>query len=224
MGCRNLIDHTHERFICSDCFNSIALKDDYHCAFCGAPVTDGTTCPFCRKDHALDQLFVATSYHDRLIETMVKMIKYKFVHSLTHDAAQLMIAYSTKHNISRYMDRRHSMVVPVPLHRLRYNWRGFNQAAMLAHDVSNALELPCTVDILQRRYRFRAQAEIHDRSSRIKNMHNVFLCTKPDLVRDKTIILIDDVSTTGSTLENCARILKTAGAQKVIGFVLARGI
>ena len=117
-------------------------------------------------------------------------------------------------------------IVPVPLHRWRLRWRGFNQAEIAAERISESLGWSVAADAIKRVRNPKPQADMPDKQSRIENMLNVFACPpKNDLsyLAGKTILLIDDVSTTGSTLNDCARALKGVGAKEVIGFVFARG-
>lgn len=198
------------------------------CAFCYAPTVGGVTCPFCRKVHALDRLLVATNYSDRLIERLVKTAKYRFVHIAARDMARLMIRYLEEKKFAEIV-RTCSLIIPVPLHIRRLRWRGFNQAEIMARDIAVHLNIPVATDVIVRSGHRKPQADINDRKSRIENAKGLFEIN-PDVsvgarnsVLGKTVLLIDDLSTTGSTLNDCARVLKAAGAVQVMAFVFARG-
>ncbi len=111
-------------------------------------------------------------------------------------------------------------IVPVPLHRIRLVARTFNQAYMLALQLSGSLEIPVLHDLLTRPRRTRAQFGL-DSSQRRKNVRGAFHCHPHEL---KHVAIIDDVMTTGRTLEECTRSLKQAGAESVTAWVAARAV
>lgn len=223
LGCEILLSGEDKSYICPACLSNIKIKNDFACAFCGSPVVTGTTCPFCKPDHFLDQLLVAASYENPLVEKIIKTMKYRFVKTLADEMAKLMAKYLERRFSSGLnINRDSAIVVPVPLHCRRLNWRGFNQAEIVGRKVGSHFQLNFQ-DALIRTRNHTPQAKISDRQSRIANVSKIFKCIKPGLIRDKTVLLVDDIATTGSTLDDCARALKGAGARGVIGFVFARG-
>ena len=112
------------------------------------------------------------------------------------------------------------MIIPVPLHRRRLRWRGFNQAELLAAALD--LQIPLEPAILKRKRYTKPQVSMRDRRARKENLRDAFVVTDARAVRGKTILLVDDVITTGSTLAYCAAALKHAGAQHVYCLVVAR--
>ncbi len=111
-------------------------------------------------------------------------------------------------------------IVPVPLHRSRLFARSFNQAYVLAHQLSRALEIPVQYALLRRTRRTRAQSGL-DSSQRRKNVKGAFSCRRHSV---KHVAIVDDVMTTGRTLEECTRSLKRAGAESVTAWVAARAL
>ena len=114
------------------------------------------------------------------------------------------------------------IIVPVPLNIKKKNIRGYNQAELLAKYLSDRLECDFA-DILVRCRNTASQTTLH-RRQRLLNLKNAFVCTDSNIIRDKTVLLIDDVATTGATLSECSNVLKENGAKKVIGVVAARNI
>ncbi len=223
LGCEILLSDNNESRVCTACLAGIKTKNDFACAFCNSPVAAGMTCPFCRADHFLDRLFVATSYDNPLAEKIIKTMKYRFVGSLAGDIAGFMAKYLERRFSSGFnVDRGSTVIVPVPLHRRRLNWRGFNQAEVIGSGIGSRLGINFQ-DILGRKRNHAPQAQISDRRLRIANATGIFKCMRPEPVQGKTVLLVDDVATTGSTLDDCARALKGAGAKEVIGFVFAKG-
>ncbi|MDO8676437.1 MAG: phosphoribosyltransferase family protein [Candidatus Azambacteria bacterium] len=230
LGCDILLGDESRSYVCRSCLKTISFTKGFACAFCKSPVKNGKTCPYCIKDHFLDRLLVATSYENPLIEKMLKTMKYRFVVSLADDIAGLMIKYLKKRLANNpVFDGNTMMVIPVPLHFKRLNWRGFNQAEIVSVKIAEHFCWPMITNALKRRRNPKPQTNMPDKFSRIENAKNLFLLNP--IYGDRktidfskiTVLLIDDISTTGSTLNDCARALKGAGAKEVIGFVFARG-
>ena len=114
------------------------------------------------------------------------------------------------------------VVIPVPLHKNRQDLRGFNQSELIARKLSKKLNLPggCA---LARTKDTEAQVSL-SREFRLTNLVGAFTCTDKEFITGKNILLVDDVATTLSTLNECARALKDAGAKKVWGIVVARRV
>ena len=222
LGCASLLREEALSYVCAQCLKKIPLAAGFACAFCNSPVRAGKTCPYCVRNHSLDHLLVTSSYENPLVEKIVKTLKYRFVASLAEDMAGLMARYLKK-KAAWLVDTKGIIVVPVPLHYSRLNWRGFNQAEIIGSNIAKSFDWQLATDAIKRICNQKPQADMPDRLSRIKNMHKAFKCTSSDSLINKAILLIDDVSATGSTLNDCARALKDAGARQVIGFVFARG-
>jgi ComF family protein len=120
----------------------------------------------------------------------------------------------------RIRGSRFDIIVPVPLHAARQRERGFNQASLLATLLSAQTSIPSR-PVLER-IRYTTTQTALDRSERMENLHNAFRLRKNVDVRSLRVLLIDDVLTTGSTLSECARILKRAGALSVHAATAAR--
>ena len=120
----------------------------------------------------------------------------------------------------RLRDHQFDVIVPVPLHPARQRERGFNQASLLAELLSAHTSIPSRP--LLKRIRYTTTQTALDRSERMENLHNAFRLRKNADVRGLRVLLIDDVLTTGSTLSECARVLKRAGAISVHAATAAR--
>jgi ComF family protein len=112
-------------------------------------------------------------------------------------------------------------IVPVPLHPARRRERGFNQAEALAKWVAKRTAIP-VLDCIERRSYTLTQTQF-DRSERMRNLRNAFALRKNSAVVGKNLVLLDDVLTTGSTLHECAVVLRKAGAESVRAITVARG-
>jgi ComF family protein len=117
----------------------------------------------------------------------------------------------------------HDLVLPVPLHPRRLRWRGFNQSALLARAIAARAERPVDVWTLARARPTPPQVGLGE-ADRRRNVSGAFVVRQPAVVRGRTILLIDDVMTTGATVDECARVLRRAGAQWVDVLVVARAL
>lgn len=215
LGCR-----TYDTWLCDDCHTRLPLITEQKCPLCDCPTTpDGATCLLCTKQPTtfIDGIFVVSLYRDSLVRRLIHAYKYQFVVGLASPLALLM-AQGLSHT---HLSTPH-VLIPVPLHKRRQRWRGFNHAEILAKELS--LTIPLRADILRRIRYTPPQAKYRKRERRIINLKQAFSINDKFLqdVKGMSILLIDDVSTTGTTMNACAEALKQAGALRVTGLVLAK--
>ncbi len=114
-------------------------------------------------------------------------------------------------------------IMPVPLHISRLRQRGFNQALIIAQELSKTFSIPLSYYNLSRVRPTRPQVELTG-EERIKNVSGAFALRRPDEIRGRDVLLVDDVHTTGATMNECASVLKDAGASRVTALTIARAI
>lgn len=209
---------TYDTWLCNDCHTTLPILVEQHCPLCKKHITPyGNVCFACatKSTSGLDGVFVVSHYHDPLLKKAIHHYKYRFASDIATPLA-LLVAQAIHHSTLPTPD----MLIPVPLHKRRLRWRGFNQAEILAKALD--LHIPILTDILIRRRYTAPQVSMKDQSARQKNLIQAFCVTDASCVHGKNILLIDDVMTTGTTLMECARTLKDAGAKTVHCLVLAR--
>lgn len=189
----------------------MVLIEKQKCFHCGALSADGRTCLNCRRHTHLDGLIVATYFDYGPVREMVHAFKY---HNAKEVAEILGALISHNLNQTNLAVAGDVMVVPVPLHPKRLAERGFNQAEILASKLGRPVSC-----VLRRVRSTISQTGLH-RMQRQANVRGAFVCLQP---LQGEVLLVDDVATTGATLDECARILKLAGAKRVSGVVVARG-
>lgn len=209
-------------WICKACFTKIPARKDQQCPICERVITpDGRTCINCKTKSALDGMLCVTSYKISLVADAVHNFKYNFVDGLHVPLAKLLIKELHKSNLPIA-----DILIPIPLHKRRLRWRGFNQSQLLAQYISQKLlsnlEIPLASDIILRKRYTKPQKEIQNKSERAANIKDAFAISDSEIIKDKTVFLIDDIATTGSTIKECAKILKDAGAKQVYAIVIAR--
>lgn len=173
----------------------------------------------------LNDLYWALPYQGALTKKLIHNFKYEpFAKELAKTLAFLIIDhFQLIENPSPFLGEGSSFIlIPVPLHKKRLKWRGFNQATELAKELSSFLEIPWFSDCLIKTKETVPQVELEEKA-REKNVLGAFLVKNKNSLLGKRVLLVDDIFTTGATMEECARVLKESGAKKVIGIVVARG-
>ena len=215
-GCEKAL--LQEEFLCHDCWEQLEPLSEPCCRVCSYPLfcVDSKTCSNCaeRKLH-----FVAAvgAFHYRgLTKNLVSRYKYGRDQSLKA-LLQNLIMIALQDERLRGID--FVAVIPVPLYSLRERERGFNQVLPLAKAVARHQNLPLR-SLLKRVAPTLFQAA-SDRQKRLKNLEGVFALSSPALLHGN-YLLVDDVLTTGATLDECAKVLLEAGADQVLAVTLAR--
>lgn len=206
-------------YVCPECRATMRVvrPEEAVCPVCQRFAIGGATHTQCRTNATLDGL-TSFFHYDRVVRGAVKALKYRFV----SDLARELVALVPQSSFKRIpINRRRVIVVPVPLHPARARERGFNQAAALGSVVARKLHLPMRTDILYRTKYSVPQADIKNRSARLHNVTNVFSVRRLSSVRRKSVVVFDDVTTTGATLYEAATVLKRAGASWVWGVAMA---
>ncbi len=219
--CGKYLDLGH---LCPACFNALPIKKQNECIGCGHPTILGKTCPFCRGSCATDQLLVVSDYKDKSVSSIIKLLKYRFLSDLTEPLSRLTFKYldhlARRDGLS--IVHGNPLLVAVPLHKNREYWRGFNQAKILAKLIARHYRLDYHPALVRSKYAI-PQADLSAKPERQSNVCGLYVCHDHKIVFGRNIILVDDVCTTGATLNECARILKDAGALHVTALAIARG-
>lgn len=207
-------------WLCGQCIANITVNKQSACPFCNQPAKYSLTCDQCRKDHYLDGCYVMFDYHQLAIKQFLKSLKYQSIKETEMIIKKLWCKYFEKSNFSREIEISDFSVLAVPLHKKRLYRRGFNQSSLIAKPL---IELFGLEDLSK--YCLRSKNTVHQaslsRTERLKNLNQAFELLEIDKFNNKSILLIDDVATTATTLDQLAKILKQAGCLEVIGLVVA---
>ncbi len=247
--CLNCQKHIEERnkLICDRCLAGIEINNSLFCPVCRARLwqdkkicnhgqSDGRQYPFV--------LAAAANYGNETTQNLITYFKYKGFESLAPILSSFVFKYINFINL----DLEDYIIVPIPLHKNRERKRGFNQAKLLADNLSERLEID-SIDALRRIKNTKPQACLSGRQAKLKNQKddNIFNWLESDnsrlktqhekrqenirgafkiidgsLIEGKKIILVDDVYTSGATMGEAARVLKENGAKKIIALVVAK--
>lgn len=206
-------------YLCRKCLNSIPLTDRFICPICHQISKNGVTCRICQNKTYLNGLIFAVDYKNRLVRRAIIKSKYNFIKELIYLLAELLIKLIGSGNLSRELNP--DLIVPVPLHKKRLLYRGFNQSEILAQILCQKFSWPLAINILKRIKSTRSQTDLNSQD-RQENIKDAFKVINSKLIKNKNIVLVDDVFTTGATLEEAAKTLKKAGAKTVWAITLAK--
>ena len=206
-------------WLCKDCKKKILAIRTQTCPNCKKITQAGRYCPRCRKITKLTGVIVACYFEEGPIKELIHNFKYNHILELQMVLGDLLIDSLIENRDSIGRD---FLITAVPMHYLRRARRGYNQSELLAAYVADALKIPKNFQILKKIHKTRPQVQFSGKKRR-ENLKNSFKICKNADVLGKTFVVVDDVTTTGATLNECARILKVAGARKVWGLVVAKG-
>ncbi|RJR30726.1 ComF family protein [Candidatus Parcubacteria bacterium] len=210
-------------WFCHECYNRVILNSNIRCPFCKLPGGIlGQTCFNCRKTHFLDGVIAATEYKNTVIKKLVHKYKYDLIKDLEKPSGWLIADYieALKEKSPDFF-KDVDFVVPVPLSVKKTLARGFNQSELLSKRLSNHFKWPMAVNSLQKIKSNKRQVN-QKKIGRRQNVRDKYALKDKFKFKSKKIFLIDDVATTGSTLDECAKIMKKAGAREVWGIVLSQ--
>ena len=200
------------KYICNNCFSKTEQAFAI-CPGCGNPSRDGLRHSYCKYKTPLNRLILIWKYSGVVRKALIGL-KFKLAFSIAEELANRAV---TQLQTIQLAD---SLLVPIPLHPRRQNWRGFNQAELIGKQMGKKLAL---VRGLMRTRATNQQARTVNRGTRAENIKGAFgLSRDGEGLSGKRVILVDDVFTSGVTMRECAKTLKKAGVAEVWGLVLAR--
>jgi len=221
LTCGERLGASGKMSLCRACCDAIEKNDPPFCRGCGKSIVHAREtdyCPSCEKTpHHLDRSFSVAKY-DGIMRECVHKFKYNGKLSLETLFADMLASFAEKYIDITEID----CVVSVPLHRVKLRERTFNQAAVLASSLARRLDLPCSNDNLIRTSSSKPQIKL-SKTARMKDIEGSFKVKRPESIKDRSILLVDDVFTTGATANECARVLKESGVRSVTALTLARG-
>lgn len=223
------------KWLCDECFAKIKFNNEQICPICSQKISFGYSCKCSISANADIYITFLDLAQNSFISDLIHEFKYNFVESISLDLAKITLKFweinHKRAEILRYIFDEEILFLPVPLHKKRLLWRGFNQSEMILNELnflkqnwmfekktrvlSNAL-------VRIKNTEFQGKTKMPEQERR-ENIRNAFECRDISSVKNKNVILFDDVITTGATIEECALVLKSAGAKRVIGMGIAKG-
>lgn len=218
LGCKKDIAH-QSLILCESCKEKIIIPQTLFCGQCGNRLPNREKICHHSIPYVLGSVFL---YEDPLAKNMILALKFKRMESVGVFLGKLLAQY-VKNVFNHDVTPLHGMIViPIPLSRERFRERGFNQAALLAQSFAEELNLSVEENVLTRRRHTKPQSQTKQAKDRIQNVKEVFEVIHSHTLKGKDVVLIDDVTTTGATLESASHVLREAGAKKIIALTVAR--
>ena len=203
--------------ICAACYNRLPWILPPVCPFCGVGKPLDTPCNNCPGFETCIDGIRSPFRFEGTIRSAVHQLKYRNLRAIAIPLATMMADFAKENELP------YDIIIPVPLHRKRLRERGYNQSELLAKEFGKLIAVQIEKDCLIRHRHTPAQAIAKSIQERHYNLAEAFLCND-ECVRGKNVLLIDDVATSGATLDACAKALKSAGAVSVWGLTVARDI
>ena len=221
-------------YLCQKCFKSLKFKEQ-SCLNCGSKNENGQFCSNCQDNFSYQGVMVATNLNDSKIEKLITNFKYNFVKEIGYYLGLFLFKFFKEKNEnnpilknnseSSRFNPKNSIIIPVPLSRKRMKWRGFNQSEILAKIISEKTQIKISNNLCKiKESENQAKLKLLERKENLKNCFsfiNKNIAQKE--IKGKKIIIIDDISTSGSTLEEISSLLKKYQALEIWGLVVAHG-
>ena len=202
--------------ICSTCSQTLPRMEPPFCHSCGITTNDGILCPVCRRFPLTVDGIRSPFLFEGLVREAIHQLKYKRLKTMAAPLGQLLAEYINTNSLPA------DALIPVPLHPKRTRERGYNQALLLAREISKKSHIPIIDDMLIRQKNTASQARTTSAIERRNNVQDAFAYREK--LDGRKILLIDDVCTTGATIDACAVVLKEAGADEVWGLTISRDV
>ncbi|MBT3817013.1 MAG: ComF family protein [Candidatus Magasanikbacteria bacterium] len=211
LGCKS-----EGNICCKECLKKIPTAGVFFCPVCQSATDRGVVCEGCIGKGGLRSHIAIAPYNHDLVGLAIEQLKYHYMEEYMKIFHYMIQEFFTQDaSLCSHID----CIVPIPLHKKRYVERGFNQSDLIAKSVSEVLDIPIK-QYLKRQVYTKQQAK-YNREERFANVSSAFILDAKEIAGEN-ILLIDDVFTTGATMQSAARVLKDAGS-KVYGFSIARG-
>lgn len=201
--------------MCKECRATLSRCEGDICSKCGSPIRR-SYCEACAEFHYSFKLSRSAFHYGDAVKQLVHSLKYEELLGAGDVLAEGMTDYCSDNKSFTGFDT----VIPVPLHRVRKRERGYNQSEYLARKLASSLGIPCSTTVTRQHYTT-SQTRL-GKAQRTKNLSGAFRVKSLKAIRDKKIILVDDVFTTGSTVNEISKLLLDRGAKEVAVMTAAR--
>jgi len=227
--CERPIRESKGYSICGKCFKTIELIDKPHCVKCGKPFLISTDlfkrdreilCSDCKRRKYSFEFARSVGIYLGVLKECIHLFKYYGEEKLTEPLGELLIDYLAK---NQEFEKKVDLIIPVPLHKNDLKRRGFNQSVLLGRVIGNYFSIPLKEEVLIKKKLTPSQVNL-SKKEREKNILRAFSIERTEEIKDKNILILDDIFTTGSTVEECAKELMKAHANNIFVLTLARSV
>ena len=217
--CKQNLSSSYDGNICDKCLKKLPKNDGLKCSICDVKIQSQKHCYDCSHNKNYFDLIKAPYRYEKSLKMLIHNFKYSNRFFLAKDLADAMLKIILENN----WDKQTDIIIPVPLFITRKFFRGYNQAALLSKHISKKTNIPYNNKILIRKMYTKAQFLLN-RKARQENLQQSFYVNNKysNELKNKNILLVDDIVTTCATVNSCAKVLKQAGAKKVFVISIAR--
>jgi ComF family protein len=221
LGCSEILHPQSKQLFCAACNEKIKFITGNLCPVCGTIFPDSPAkshlCGNCMENKTYFSCARAVVSYETIILDAIHQFKY----GNNISVGALLASFMADFSFPDVDFTDYSLIIPVPLHIKRLRQRGFNQSLILARALAKKKQIPVNFSLLKR-HKFTETQTGLNKAERNKNIKGAFEVSNKKKIASKNVILVDDVYTTGATINECAKILTKAGAQKVTVLTLAR--
>jgi competence protein ComFC len=212
----------HGSYLCSKCFSYLSFDAKSLCLLCNKPTFNNLTHPKCKRKQGIDGCFSALTYN-KTVQKLIFNFKYKpYLTDLKTVLSDLFYeSIIQNEQFIAQIKKGKWILVPIPLSKTKLRKRGYNQAEILAQELSKKLNIPVQ-NLLMRTRETKTQVGLTNLQRKLNIKDAFSLINHKSLIINQNVWLVDDVVTTGSTLLEASKVLKRAGVDKVFGLTLAR--
>jgi len=223
-----------ENALCRECSLKIELHNSFFCPECNRRLPAAELLKTKNLCHPETKFILAAAapYENKVVRELIHALKYNRAKTALKPLGEIINKYlekvmrnselSARSGSTLGGEIRNFIIVPLPLHPRKEKERGFNQAELIAGIMNKELGIMVRKNNLIRTKETKSQTETKDYEERQKNVSGAFALVSPEKVAGQNIILVDDVFTSGATMGEAVKVLKAAGARKIIGFVIAK--
>lgn len=221
LACDKMLGYSSTAMFCYECSKTYRLNTEPFCAVCGKPVGENADyiCAECKSHRVYYERNVSRYLYKGCVKDAVQNMKFKRRRWIAFEFGRALC----KTVEQSYADIDFDMVIPVPMTWFLELRRGFNQSYEIARIVASKNGVLCADNVLKKRMGAKTQSGL-SKKDRLQNVKDKFKVVNGDKLVDKVVLLVDDVYTTGATMNECARVLKKAGAHAVYGLTVATSV
>ncbi len=217
--CKKTLEAGNLTYICSECFAKIRFIEGPRCLKCGRPLRpfENRICKDCQKEKRYFKSIYSMGIYQEVLREAILLLKYERVKALIPPLGELLLKYCQRNLKMSDFD----LILPVPLFRSKKKEREFNQAEAFAQIIGKHFSLSVSNGNLLRIRDTKSMSNLNPEERR-KNVRGAFMVKEEEGVRNRRILLIDDICTTAATVDECSKVLLTAGTKEVTVLTLAR--
>jgi len=223
--CAEPFSSLKERYICQKCFSRIEFITPPYCDKCGKVLVESFSeieKPLCKECQTVKRYFYkarGVGVYEDILRESIHIFKFEKKKGIHKPLGELLVNYLKEQHPD--LISQIDYIIPVPLHRKRLKLRGFNQAQLLSIYISKYFNLPLNFDL--KRIRYTIPQMSLSREERLENIKGAFEVKNYKAIVGKTLLLVDDIFTTGATVNECSQVLIKRGVKQVFVLTLARG-